>query len=586
MYYTKLTVRKLIVFCFLLLVTSLWPVSVFAQADWEISQFQSDIDIRPDGHVKVLEDIEVDFSVEKHGIFRDIPYAYNSPQGSVYTTVSQIIVTQDDLSAKYTVEKSDSYYRVKIGDANATISGKHTYRLSYDVTGVIKSYNDHDELYWNATGDKWEVPIEKASATVTIPKERVKNVTCYQGIAGSTQSCASSIDSPTTASFASEKLSPGQGMTEVVGFTKGIVPILTVEKPNPTVQYAGLILGFFITFLLGSGYLFWQWWKNGRDPVEIATGSVPGQMPVNPNGSIVVEYEPPQKLRPAEIGVIMDERADTLDITATIIDFAARGFLTITEEQKKWIFGSTDYTLKKTNKDTKEFLLYEKTLFDFLFESKDSVKVSELKTEFYEKLKTVKDVLYKNMVTKNIFAKNPESVRTFYIISGMIFVFCGGFGLLSAKGNFILLGICTGMLGVGLLSLLFSRFMPRRTAYGHQLLYRSKGYELFISKAETFKQKYLEKQNLFNDILPYAIVFGVTEKFAKAMQDMGIKPQQPSWYYSSTPFNPVMFSNNINTFSSSMSSAISSVPRSSISGGSGFSGGSGGGFGGGGGGSW
>jgi len=83
--------------------------------------------------------------------------------------------------------------------------------------------------------------------------------------------------------------------------------------------------------------------------------------------------------------------------------------------------------------------------------------------------------------------------------------------------------------------------------------------------------------------LPYAIVFGVTEKFAKAMADMGLKPTNPVWYHGVQPFHPTVFASEINSFSKSLSMAITSVPGGSGSGGGGFSGG---GFGGGGGGSW
>ena len=96
---------------------------------------------------------------------------------------------------------------------------------------------------------------------------------------------------------------------------------------------------------------------------------------------------------------------------------------------------------------------------------------------------------------------------------------------------------------------------------------------------------------MLNEILPYAIVFGNTEKFANALKKLGIEPPQPSWYVSSHAFNALIFSSNMNHFSNSLTSAIAAQPakNSFASSGSGFSSGggfSGGGFGGGGGGSW
>jgi uncharacterized membrane protein len=127
--------------------------------------------------------------------------------------------------------------------------------------------------------------------------------------------------------------------------------------------------------------------------------------PIGAHETIVVEYEPPEKLRPAEVGVLMDERADTLDVTATIIDLATRGYLTITEVPKKWVFGSTDYTLARVKKDTASLLDYEKELFSKLFDEKDKVDMSSLKTKFYKDLKVVKDKLYEEIIKKGFFQK-------------------------------------------------------------------------------------------------------------------------------------------------------------------------------------
>jgi uncharacterized membrane protein len=130
---------------------------------------------------------------------------------------------------------------------------------------------------------------------------------------------------------------------------------------------------------------------------------------------------------------------------------------------------------------------------------------------------------------------------------------------------------------------LFAIIMPRKTAHGREMFRRSRGYELFISKAEKHKQRFFEKKNMFNEILPYAIVFGLTEKFANAFAAMGLDPQSHSWYVGSRPFNAAVFGAHVASFSGSLSSAMATAPGGSGFGGGGFSGG---GFGGGGGGSW
>ena len=302
-----------------------------------------------------------------------------------------------------------------------------------------------------------------------------------------------------------------------------------------------------------------------------------------------MEFTPPENLRPAEIGVLMDERADTLDITATIIDLAARGYLKITEIPKKWMFGKVDYLLVKSTPKQRvkqqTLLTYEQLLLNKLFYKRIQVKISSLKTTFYSDLALVKQALYDDVVVKEFFPYDPEKTRAKY---RTLAIFCTGVGIgLSFLGYHIGL-VAFGIVGIGLVIdgiffFLMVRYMPRKTAYGREMLRRSKGYYLFIDKAEKYRQQYFEKENMFNEVLPYAIMFGLTKKFAKQMEKIGLKSEQPDWYVGSQPFAMGVFISNVSGFSNSFSTAIVSTPSSN----GGFSGGSsGGGFGGGGGGSW
>jgi uncharacterized membrane protein len=130
---------------------------------------------------------------------------------------------------------------------------------------------------------------------------------------------------------------------------------------------------------------------------------------------------------------------------------------------------------------------------------------------------------------------------------------------------------------------IFSRAMGKRTPKGRELYRRIKGYREFVNTAERYRQKFFEQKNLFNEVLPFAIVFGLTKKFAEAMKEIGLKNPELVGYYGAHPFSAYTFTNSVTAFSNSFSSAAASVPSSSGSGGGGSSGG---GFGGGGGGSW
>jgi uncharacterized membrane protein len=574
------------------------PHQALADNNWVIENFNSYISIQQSGVVSVIETISVNFRDQtEHGIYRDIPYIYNQNGKQIYTSVNVTKVLRNNSPSKYTTSLINGNEEVKIGDPNNLITGRNVYTIHYTVTGVLRTISDNDEFYWNATGNDWAVPIQKAEATVLLPKEGITRVTCYEGPVGSQANCQSSFDS-TAATFATTSiLAASEGLTAVVDYKKGLVPILIAKPPltfwEKLIQwpsnspFVSLVLAGILTL----GIL---WYKYGRDywfaGNLFGTKDQKGKAkPIGAHETISVEFTPPEKLRPAEIGVLMDERADTLDVVATIIDLATRGYLTITEVPRKWMFGKVDYllTMTKPKVSRKEsgLLHYEQLLLDKLFYKRRQVKLSILKTTFYSELKEVKQALYNDVVSKGFFQISPEKVRRRYFLIAII-LFVGGlswtvFGFTNNISFFGSSGL--GFAVDGVAWLFISQFMPRKTAYGRECLRRSKGYYLFINKAERYRQRYFEKENMFNDVLPYAIVFGLTKKFAKQMEKMGVKPTQTDWYVGSGPFTTGLFVGSISDFSNSMSSAMASVPSSS----GGFSGGSsGGGFGGGGGGSW
>lgn len=558
-----------------------FPNSVFAQdTGWVIQDFHSAIAIEKSGIVAIAETIAVDFrTYQKHGIYRDIPYVYEKQNGEKYYT--EIVVSnvlQDGNKATYKVYNNGSYVRIQIGDADQTISGTHTYTIDYTAKGILQRFSTYDELYWNVTGDQWDVFIDKASATVTLPKDVALSDqrACFEGATGSTTPCnLQKVDDHTAKFITNGLLGSHEGMTVAMGFQKGIVPILTVARPKTLfeklVEPFPIIL-FLIVFVGGTLSILNLWYHKGRDEKHGYE-------------TTIVEFTPPEELRPAEIGILMDEKADTLDVTATIIDLTTRGYMTITEIPKKWLFGSTDYELGRTEKSASALVSYEKMLLDRIFGSTKKKKVSTLKNDFYTDLAKVKEDMYTHMMQKGVFVAHPEKIRMQYMVFGFVILGCGIASSIFGGSNEIalLLSLGLALIPVGIVMVITSRHMPQKTAKGRELYRRVKGYREFINTAEKYRQQFFEKKNLFQEVLPYAIVFGLTGKFAEAMKEIGLKDPSVVGYYGIHPFNAATFASNVNSFSNSFSSAAASTPSSSGSGGGGSSGG---GFGGGGGGSW
>lgn len=592
----------------LLLLAPSHGYSEAADDSWVINDFAAQFAIRQDSSMAVTERIAVDFrSTPKHGIFRDIPvtYVYNDTHNRVYNLSVQSVKDERGSDYQYSVTHSDAYVRIKMGDPDRTITGKHTYVIAYTVKGSLNAFEDHDELYWNVSGDQWAVPMEHGSADLTIPGGALQQVACYQGANRSTEQCVGQMAGAQAHFEPTRVLPPGQQFTLIAAFPKGVVtepkPILQRKdrelweffEVNPlTIAAAGL---FGIAAVGGLG---WAWWLFGRDKqytsaYYLTQNEEEQTRPVFAHEPPTLEFTPPDKLKPAEIGVLLDERADTLDATATIVDLAVRGYLRIEEVHKSGILGlggSTDWRFVSTDK-TDGMAPYEQQLYNGLFHSGGSVLLSELKTRFHSYLKLAQDDLYAEAQQKGWFSVRPDTVRNYWRGLAIALMVLGG-ALVFIAGSQLGAGLVFIPLAVaGLVLLLLAGNMPRRTARGSEALRRILGFREYLVTAETHRQQFNEQQNIFATYLPYAMVFGCVDKWANALSVLGIDPGQATsgWYYGNNmnTMSFMAFSSSMNHFAGEISNVIVSTP--STSGGSGFSSGggfSGGGGGGGGGGSW
>jgi uncharacterized membrane protein YgcG len=588
-----------------LAVTALWGSPALAQTIEVIHSYDVAIEIGADDSIRITEVIAYDFgSSPHHGIFRDVPTreAYDDRYDRVFPLHVESVEATGGASADYEVsQEPGGITRIKIGDPDETITGAHTYTIMYTVEAAMNGFRDHDELYWNAIGEYWEVPVERATATVSAPAPIV-DIICYTGPVSSTAPCDKErILDDGTARFRHEGLFPFEAFTVVVALPKGVVaePHPQLVEPwsigrafSRTSATLGLSGGLLILLIAGCGWLFWT---RGRDrrfvgsPVDQTMGNATGDaqaVPLFERGIAPVEFAPPDDLRPGQIGTIMDEQANTLDVTATIVDLAVRGYLTIEEIPKEGWFGKPDWTLHRTEMVDTDLLTYERTLLTGLFKDGNDPSLSGLRRTFSERLAKVEDQLYADAVKRGWFVKRPDKVRASWHARGAL-LFVAGLALtfvLARWTTFGLIGI--PVIVAGLILTVGARYMPSRTAKGTAIARRVGGFRTVIETAETHMSRWAEQQNVFTRYLPYAIVFGLTEKWAKAFEGLAQMPPDTTWYLSNRPFIFADFGRALDDFSVTTGGTIASTPASSGS--SGFSGGgfSGGGGGGGGGGSW
>jgi len=574
---------RLIIFLILNLILILFISPAFAQY-FTVNKFHSDIMIDQDSSIIVKETIEVEFHQSRHGIYREIPFKYRDEFSKVITTPIRVLSVTDESGKtwKHQVKKMGHLINIRIGDAKRYVKGKQTYIVTYEVENVILFFNDHDELYWNATGNYWKAPIEEASATVSLTTEdKSKNlmVTGYEGSYGSKEECGYEISDNSGKFIAKRGLKMGEGLTVVFGWDKGLVfPPSSWKKflwaVNPGENWIFLLPIF--SFL----YMFNRWYRKGRDPKV--------------RESITVMYEPPKfdhkPLSPGEVGALVDEKLDPRDITSTIVGLAVKGYIKIEETKKEGlIFDTLDYYLQKVKAPDSNLNLFEMELMKSLLPGDlPGVLISSLKNKFYTNLDLLKKTLYGELVRKKYFLRSPEQVTKSYLVPGFLIMIFGGliFGFLM-PGSIVKVIFAWALTGLPIIG--FAKFMPAKTRAGASTYMDILGFQEFMNRAEKDRLERMGDKNLFSKFLPYAIALDVADNWAKAFE--GIYQEPPNWYVSPMgfrAFSPYVFTHSLNSVTSNLSSAMFSAPRSSGGGGGGFGGGgfSGGGFGGGGGGSW
>jgi uncharacterized membrane protein YgcG len=385
-------------------------------------------------------------------------------------------------------------------------------------------------------------------------------------------------------------------MSVVTALNKGAVtvppPFLKTRQrhfPDDAFDINPLTVGAAaIVLLIGLALIAWSWSVHGRDRAYLTqyylTNDPRQHMePLFAHEPLVVEFEPPQNLRPAQLGLLLDETADTKDVTATIVDLAVRGHLTISEvpNQHDWLF-----TWKSG--DVTPLQPYEKTILDGLFNGLSEVKLSELKTSgmFQPTLRQAEGEVIADAVARRFFTNNPTYIRGLWAALGFLGVIAGAFLAyqLGLQFGWGLIGVA--LMLVGLVLVAVSHRMAQRTATGREMMQHTLGFRLYMTTAEKYRQQFAEKAQIFTQLLPYAIVFGCVSMWAKAFEGLDTSATN-NWYVGNAPFQAAVLSSNLQSMNASISAAIAASPPSSgSSSGFGGGGGSGGGGGGGGGGGW
>lgn len=638
----------------LLISVLLWCVGVLPAAAMEhIRSYHSDIRIAASGELTVAETITVNAEGNdiRRGIFRDFPLTMEDDEGrTVRVGFDVLSVTRDGEPEDWRTESVTGGIRIYTGSADVLLPrGEHTYVITYRTDRQIRYFDDHDELYWNVTGNGWMFSIDQASARVTLPDgARVTETVAYTGPLGAADTDANMRSSGNMAVFSTNRpLQPNEGLTIVVGIPKGAITAPSAEQQRSWWfrDNINLIIGFGGLALVALYYAR-NWTRVGRDPAE---------------GVMVPRWDPPDGISPALVNYIDNKGFSGQGwtaLSAAALDLAVKGHVTL-EDLKSSI------TIRRTDKPIdKQLPVGQATL---LREIGGPGKELVIDKAHGEEVQTVGEN-FRRAMEKEHRGKYYRS-NTGYVIGGVVLsvvalgalflfgdvqpdmivvllvpvffaAFFGGFAVKLGKSlrrgrslfskimaivtlgfvGLVALSMISGVLvliaseltgtedwpvlvsvgGIVLANVIFFFLMGAPTPLGRKLMDGIEGLRTYLTLAEKDRMNMAGSPKMspqhFEKLLPYAVALGVEKPWSSAFETWlatatagaAAASYAPGWYSGD---NIGGFGDRIGGFSSSMASTIASTipaPKASSSS-SGFSTGggfSGGGGGGGGGGGW
>jgi uncharacterized membrane protein YgcG len=582
-----------------LLVLLLAALARVAAADERIVSFDSTITVGADSSLTVTETLRVraEGIAIKRGIFREFPTDYLDKSGNkVRVGFDLLSVSRAGRAEPYRTERQANGVRILIGDPDVFLTpGDHTYEITYRTDRTLGYFDQHDELYWNVTGNGWRFPIDQVRARVLLPRvpPDAVRLEAYTGPQGATWRHYRAEMVGAMPTFETTRpLAAHQGLTIVVSWPKGFVTapgalarLRHLARDNLPAAYAG----FGLLALLG--YYVWIWLRVGRDP---------------PQGVVMPRYRPPEGESPASMRFLRRMGYDNRCFAAAVLSLAVKGYLSI--EREGGVLGlGRKYALFRREGSSTPLSPDETALLPALFPGTDHLALEDGNHVRISAARAAHRRALESKYSKGFFQINGGwhllGVALSLAACALAIALpaaAGGFGLewfVVTPGGWVAAGTLVLAL---LVNGVFGKLLKSPTREGRRRLDEIDGFRLYLEVAEGDEIKLVgaprKTAALFESYLPFALALGVEQRWAEQFAAVFLTQApsyHPDWYEGGFDVRDVgRFSAS---FGGSFESAISSAatPPGSSSGSSGGSdggggggGSSGGGGGGGGGGGW
>ena len=388
--------------------------------------------------------------------------------------------------------------------------------------GVRVSAEEGDSVFWKAIPPDHAFPINNAKVTVRFPtKPDLGNMVSNFTEADIT------VEENTVTYVARQSIPAGQQMEVGVAFGPGLVtaPPPAWQTSQQRAETSNLLFGALGVLVLVGGLVgvILLWYLRGRDPQV----------------SLAADYltEPPSDIPPAVAGTLVDERADTQDVIASIVDLARRGYLEMEETKKSGLLGlggGSEFTFRRTDKPWTDLWPFEKTILKEVFGKRQERSLNDLRNRFYTAIPEIERDLYRHTVSQSFFRKSPETVRGQYAGLGIVLLMLAiGGGVVAialpaeTTGAIICPFISMAVTAVALI--IAGQVMPAKTRQGAEETAKWKAFRRYLREIERHTDLE-EATDQFDRYLPFAIAFGLERSWISKFASVPTTPI-PYWYH-------------------------------------------------------
>ncbi len=485
-----------------------------AAADPVVTNFDSTIRVERDGSLKVSETWKLSnvtgtftrFVVTRDHLPDDVDHVQK---------IEDLVVKSGGRDQKKELSINGDISSIAVAD----LSGDTQLDFTYTVKGAVaETLNGTEVRFSPLTG--LSLTVQDANIVYSTPE--VTHVSCFAGAIDSNTPCTlAQLGETSGPTFKQQGLPPGNTVRMTVGFPKGEIAANSIVEYRKTFKRAfstdtAQLITALAVLLLGALALLILYRLRGRDQVD-PRRVVPASL-FSLGQDTRIDFTPPADLRPGEVGTLIDERIDPVDVTATIIDLAVRGHLTITELEHETEFARPDWELRRVaNAPAEELQRYENVLVRAIFGDNDTVLVSELGRQVRANLGLVQDALYDGVVKRGWFTERPDRTRSLWATIGIAVTALGVvltvvLALLSTWG---LLGLAVTAVGVGLL--VIGRHMPAKAPAAGRVLGQVAAIRGELLEMDVSELPADQHAELCSRALPYAVVLGGSERWIDAL---------------------------------------------------------------------